>query len=34
MNSRFIVAITILGGIITVAFVIGSPMMGGFDMMR
>jgi hypothetical protein len=34
MNTRFIVAIAILGGIISVAFVMGSPMLGGFDMMR
>jgi|TARA_B100000003_G_C10695940_1_gene276947 hypothetical protein len=34
MNSRFYVVIGVLGAIIIGAFIAGSPMMGGFDMMR
>ena len=34
MNKRFIIVGIILGTIVTIAFLIGSPMFGGFDMMR
>jgi len=34
MNSRFYVVIGVLGVIIAGAFIAGSPMIGGFDMMR
>lgn len=34
MNKRFIIVGIILGSIITIAFFVGSPMYGGFDMMR
>jgi hypothetical protein len=34
MNRRFYVVIGLLGVIIAGAFIAGSPMMGGFDMMR
>jgi len=34
MNSRFFIIIAALGSIVAFAFVMGSPVMGGFDMMR
>ena len=34
MNSRFLVIIAGLGSIIVFAFIMGSPVLGGFDMMR
>tara|TARA_B110000196_G_scaffold183528_1_gene157208 strand:- start:538 stop:642 length:105 start_codon:yes stop_codon:yes gene_type:complete len=34
MNSRFYLVIAALGSIIAFAFVMGSPVLGGFDMMR
>jgi len=34
MNSRFLVIIAGLGTIIAFAFIMGSPALGGFDMMR
>jgi len=34
MNSRFYVIIAGLGSIIAFAFIMGSPALGGFDMMR
>jgi len=34
MNSRFYLVIAALGGVIAFAFVMGSPALGGFDMMR
>jgi len=34
MNSRFLVIIAGLGSIIAFAFIMGSPALGGFDMMR
>tara|TARA_Y100000817_G_C16428375_1_gene355201 strand:+ start:198 stop:302 length:105 start_codon:yes stop_codon:yes gene_type:complete len=34
MNSRFYLVIGVLGSIIVGAFIVGSPAVGGFDMMR
>lgn len=34
MNIRFIVVGVILGAAVTIAFLIGSPMFGGFDALR
>jgi len=34
MNSRFFLVIGLLGAIVIGAFIVGSPAMGGFDMMR
>ena len=34
MNKRFIVAGAILGAIVVVAFLLGSPMFGGYDSFR
>lgn len=34
MNKRFLVAGAILGTIVIIAFFVGSPMFGGFDMHR
>ena len=34
MNKRFIMVGALLGFAITVAFFVGSPMFGGFDMNR
>ncbi|KFM14709.1 hypothetical protein AAA799O18_00532 [Marine Group I thaumarchaeote SCGC AAA799-O18] len=34
MNSRFIVVGIALGIMISIAFFVGSPMFGGFDMGR
>jgi hypothetical protein len=34
MNIRFIAVGIALGIIVTVAFFMGSPMFGGYDMMR
>jgi hypothetical protein len=34
MNKRFVIAGIILGIVIVVAVIIGSPALGGFDAMR
>tara|TARA_B100000929_G_scaffold103030_1_gene81505 strand:- start:388 stop:492 length:105 start_codon:yes stop_codon:yes gene_type:complete len=34
MNNRLVIAAIILGALVTVAFFVGSPMFGGFDMGR
>jgi hypothetical protein len=34
MNKRFIIVGIVLGAAVTIAFLIGSPMMGGFDTLR
>jgi len=34
MNIRFIAVGVVLGIVITIAFFMGSPMFGGYDMMR
>jgi len=34
MSPRFYVVIGVLGAIIVGAFIVGSPAVGGFDMMR
>jgi hypothetical protein len=34
MNKRLILVGIVLGSIVTIAFFLGSPMFGGFDMMR
>lgn len=34
MNKRFVIVGVALGIVITVAVIIGSPSIGGFDMMR
>ena len=34
MNSRFYLVIGLLGAIVVGAFIVGSPAIGGFDMMR
>jgi len=34
MNKRLILVGVALGSIVAVAFFLGSPMFGGFDMMR
>jgi len=34
MNKRFIIVGIILGIVITLAVIIGSPALGGFDSMR
>jgi len=34
MNNRFIAVGIALGIIVTIAFFMGSPMYGGYDMMR
>lgn len=34
MNKRFVIVGVALGIVITVAVIIGSPAIGGFDMMR
>jgi len=34
MNKRFVIVGIVLGIVITFAVIIGSPALGGFDMMR
>lgn len=34
MNKRFIIVGIVLGIVITIAVIIGSPALGGFDTMR
>jgi len=34
MNKRFVIVGIVLGIVITFAVIIGSPAIGGFDMMR
>jgi len=34
MNRRFILVGIVLGAIVTIAFIAGSPMFGGFDTLR
>jgi UPF0716 family protein affecting phage T7 exclusion len=34
MNKRFVIVGVVLGIIITLAVLIGSPAIGGFDMLR
>jgi|TARA_B100001750_G_scaffold150163_1_gene120301 hypothetical protein len=34
MNIRFIAVGIVLGIVVTIAFFMGSPMFGGYDMMR
>ena len=34
MNNRFIIVGVVLGVVITIAVIVGSPALGGFDMMR
>jgi len=34
MNKRFVIVGILLGSIITIAFFLGSPMFGGFDLSR
>lgn len=34
MNNRFIIVGVVLGIVITIAVMVGSPALGGFDMMR
>jgi len=34
MNKRFIIVGVVLGIVITLAVIIGSPALGGFDSMR
>tara|TARA_B100001123_G_C15305386_1_gene1022490 strand:- start:328 stop:432 length:105 start_codon:yes stop_codon:yes gene_type:complete len=34
MNSRFYLVIGLLGAIVVGAVIVGSPAIGGFDMMR
>tara|TARA_B100001079_G_scaffold172431_1_gene147917 strand:- start:388 stop:492 length:105 start_codon:yes stop_codon:yes gene_type:complete len=34
MNKRLLIVAVVLGVIVTVAFFSGSPMFGGFDMVR
>jgi len=34
MNTRFIAVAVVLGIVVTIAFFMGSPMFGGYDMMR
>jgi hypothetical protein len=34
MNKRFIIVGIALGIVITIAVIVGSPAIGGFDMMR
>jgi hypothetical protein len=34
MNKRYVVVGIILGSIVTIAFFVGSPMFGGFDIFR
>ena len=34
MNRRFIVVGVVLGIAVAIAFIIGSPMVGGFDALR
>ena len=34
MNKRFVIVGIVLGIVITLAVIIGSPALGGFDMMR
>jgi len=34
MNIRFIAVAVVLGIVVTIAFFMGSPMFGGYDMMR
>jgi hypothetical protein len=34
MNKRFVIVAAALGTIISLAFFIGSPMFGGFDLIR
>jgi len=34
MNKRFIAVGIALGIVVTIAFFMGSPMFGGYDMMR
>jgi len=34
MNNRFIAVGVVLGIVVAIAFFMGSPMFGGYDMMR
>jgi len=34
VNKRLLIAVVVLGAIVTIAFFTGSPMFGGFDMVR
>tara|TARA_B100001167_G_scaffold38590_1_gene21778 strand:+ start:1114 stop:1218 length:105 start_codon:yes stop_codon:yes gene_type:complete len=34
MNKRLVVVAIVLGIVVTIAFFIGSPMYGGFDLAR
>jgi len=34
MNRRFIMVGIVLGAIVTIAFIVGSPMFAGFDTLR
>jgi len=34
VNKRLLIAAVVLGIIVTIAFFTGSPMFGGFDMVR
>jgi len=34
MNRRFIIVGIVLGVVVTLAFIAGSPMFGGFDTLR
>jgi len=34
MNKRFIIVGIVLAGVVTIAFIAGSPMFGGFDTLR
>ncbi len=34
MNKRFVIVGIALGVVITIAVIVGSPALGGFDMMR
>jgi len=34
VNTRFIIVGIVLGAVVTIAFIAGSPMFGGFDTLR
>jgi len=34
VNRRFIIVGIVLGAVVTIAFIVGSPMFGGFDTLR
>ena len=34
MNTRFVIVGALLGVIVTIAVILGSPALGGFDAMR